>query len=670
MVLDTMSSMADTTRDPLIRTHDQIDAEWLAKALGRPGVEVSEITRIGTGQMSQSHRVRFRDGGTEASVVVKLASDDDNSRSTGVGMGAYAREISFYNELAERIGGPLPACHLAVYDDVEGWFTLVLEDIADAEQGDQIAGCGPDEARLALLALARIHAPVLGDLHVGAAGWLNQPTPLNQSLLTALLPGFLERYGDRIAAEHAEVCERFVAVADAWDADRRPPLGLVHGDYRLDNLLFAADGCTAVDWQTVSWGPAMLDASYFIAGALSVEDRRSHEEALMRSYYDELVAQGVRGLSWDTCWEEYRRQCFHGIRMTVAASMVVVRTDRGDDMFMAWLARNAQQAIDLDALALLPDPSDGRPPALRPAPEDEGTHEPGAEATWNESWYFDVVSDDASIGAYVRIGRLPNQDVALYTAAIVGPGRPAVMVVDANAPLPAADDATQRIESGGLEAEQSCESPLERFRVRMSGPGEAFDDESAPLRSERGRPVEVELDLAWETDGTPYQWRPSTRYEIPCRVRGSVTIDGERIEVSGPGQRDHSWGARDWWATDWMWSAFHLDDGTRTHTVTVPQVAGYGVGYAQRDGEIDEIDTATSTEEVAGNGLIESARIVLGPPELALEIEPLAFGALRLEAPDGRVSHFPRAMARVRAGGGRTGLGWIEWNRNQRGEEG
>ena len=107
---------------------------------------------------------------------------------------------------------------------------------------------------------------MLGDLHVGAADWLNQPNPLNQALLTALLPGFLERYGDRIAPEHAEVCERFVAVADAWAADRRPPLGLVHGDYRLDNLLFAADGCTVVDWQTVSWGPAMLDASYFIAG--------------------------------------------------------------------------------------------------------------------------------------------------------------------------------------------------------------------------------------------------------------------------------------------------------------------------------------------------------------------------------------------------------------------
>ena len=50
--------------------------------------------------------------------------------------------------------------------------------------------------------------------------------------------------------------------------------------------------------------------------------------------------------------------------------------------------------------------------------------EPGPEALWNESWYFDAVSDDASLGVYVRLGRLPNQDVSLYTVCVCGPGPP------------------------------------------------------------------------------------------------------------------------------------------------------------------------------------------------------------------------------------------------------
>jgi aminoglycoside phosphotransferase (APT) family kinase protein len=60
--------------------------------------------------------------------------------------------------------------------------------------------------------------------------------------MTQLLPAFLERHGERVAPEHREVCERFVASLDGWVADRRPPLGLVHGDYRLDNMLFGARG--------------------------------------------------------------------------------------------------------------------------------------------------------------------------------------------------------------------------------------------------------------------------------------------------------------------------------------------------------------------------------------------------------------------------------------------
>ena len=121
--------------------------------------------------------------------MVKLASDDATSRGTGVGMGAYYREIAFYQNLAERLGDSVPGCHLAVYDPGEGWFTLVLDDVAGAVQGDQIAGCSVEQARLALDALARIHAPVLGDLALGTADWLNQPNPLTQELADPALAG-------------------------------------------------------------------------------------------------------------------------------------------------------------------------------------------------------------------------------------------------------------------------------------------------------------------------------------------------------------------------------------------------------------------------------------------------------------------------------------------------
>jgi hypothetical protein len=148
-------------------------------------------------------------------------------------------------------------------------------------------------------------------------------------------------------------------------------------------------------------------------------------------------------------------------------------------------------------------------------------------------------------------------------------------------------------------------------------------------------------------------------------VSGTIRIGEEVLSLSGPGQRDHSWGTRDWWAMDWMWSALHLDDGTHTHAVGIPQMPGFGVGYVQRQGELAEISSVQASHEIGPDDLITAAHISSEPDGLAIDIEPVAFGALRLEAPDGRLSLFPRAMCRVRTADQRSGVGWVEWNRVQ-----
>ncbi len=652
----------------LIRTPDEITAEWLGDALGESSVELGSIERIGTGQMSQSHRITFTaNGGEPQTIIVKLASDDDTSRATGVGLGAYFREISFYRNLAPQIGPPLAGCRLAEYDETDGWFTLLLDDAAPAVQGDQIRGCTVEEARIALDSLARIQAPVLGDLTWGLADWLNLATPINQELVMGVLPGFLERYGDRITEEQAALCEQFLSQLDAWSADIHPPPGLVHGDYRLDNLLFGPDECTVVDWQTVTWGPALLDASYFVGSGLTIEDRRANEEDLIRGYHEALIANGAKSFDWETCWSEYRRQCFHGLLMVVAPAMLVVRTDRGDEMFMTSLERFAQQAIDLEAVDLLPSAGGSTVAALRPSESDDADrHEPGEDPNWSESWYFDAVSDDAELGVYLRLGRVPNQGVALYTAYICGPDRPTVMLVDAGAELPPIEDERQAISGESYSAEQHCDEPLQRFRASVSGTGAAHTDPGAILRAEPGEPLEIAIDLTWETDGVPYAWRQTTRYEIPCRVRGTVKVGDETIELDCVGQRDHSWGARDWWASDWMWSGLHMADGRRLHAVGVPGMPDFGVGYLQQGDELEEITAVEALEQYGPDSITTSARINARPVGLELDVEPLAFGPILLTAPDGRVSHFVRAMCRVTDADGATGLGWIEWNRNQK----
>ena len=654
---------------------DELSAGWLQDVLGTGPIASVATEPVGTGQMSQTYRIVL--GYSEpqragpASVVMKLAATDETSRSTGVGLGIYEREIRFYAELAPRIGGPLAACHLARFDESTGWFTLLLEDVAPAVQGDQITGCGVEQARLAVGQLARLHAPVFGDPRLEHTEWLNRPTPVNQALVTQLLDGFFGRYAARISPDHQVVCRRLVESLDGWLADRRPPLGLVHGDFRLDNLLFGEpEGgrpLTVVDWQTVGWGGAMSDVSYFLGGGLSVEDRRAHERDLVAEYHGCLSALGVRGFDWEECWEGYRRHAFGGVLMAIVASMLVERTDRGDEMFMTTLARHSQHVLDLEALELLPAPGSSRPAPLRPDPEDEGHHDPGPEQLWNESWYFDAVGADGNLGAYVRVGLYPNLGRCWYTAFVCGPGRPTVAVVDFSAPLP--EPPGLRIEAGLLSADHLCQEPLERFRVVLEGTGQSFADPSDLLRGRTGDPVAVELDLSWETSGAPYAYRLTTRYEIPCQVSGTIRLGGDTFELAGAvGQRDHSWGLRDWWSMDWVWMAGHLDDGEHLHAVQLrlPDGQTLGVGYVQPSGgELQELDRVEASEDLDPWGLVTAARLTLHPPGLEVKVEPLGFGPLRLESDDGRVALFPRAMCRLTCSDGRTGWGWVEWNCNQ-----
>jgi hypothetical protein len=175
------------------------------------------------------------------------------------------------------------------------------------------------------------------------------------------------------------------------------------------------------------------------------------------------------------------------------------------------------------------------------------------------------------------------------------------------------------------------------------------------------------MDLVWTTAGTPYQYRVTPRYEIPCTVTGTITVDGRDVTVREvAGQRDHSWGLRDWWAMDWVWSALHLDDGTHLHGVDIriPGAPAFGVGYRQAAGRpLLELQAVTAREVFGDNGLPQAAAIDFGDVTATVDIRGHA--PVLLTAPDGRISHFPRAWATVSTADGRTGVGWVEWNRNQ-----
>jgi hypothetical protein len=646
-----------------IERPSDLTADWLSAAIGAPVADFDH-ERIGTGQMSECYRIRlaYTDGATgPVSVVLKVAATDAVSRQTGLALGLYEREVRFYTDIAPHIGGPVAPCFSAAIDQATGVFHLLLGDAGPAVVGDEIRGASVEQAMLALAELGRLHAPLLGDTTMARADWLNRESPMNQALIGQLWAGFAERYGAQIAPEHRAVCERLVAGFDSYlaaegAADRLH--GLVHGDYRLDNMLFGQPGAdrslTVVDWQTVTWGPAMTDVAYFLGCALVNETRREHYEALLRAYHDALGPNPA--LSLDDVREGVRRQSFFGVMMAIVSSMLVERTERGDEMFMTMLQRHCDHVLDTDAMSTLPEPV--LPEPLMPDATDEGEHPADAEPLWNESWYFDFVDPAQGVGGWIRLGRYPNQDASWIHGLVCGPDMPTYALVDVHG-------------SEAIELTLDATEPLRTFTVTMRGHGQAYDEPAALLRDEPGRPVDITMELVWTTAGRPYQYRITPRYEIPCTVSGTVAVDGRTFTLRGvPGQRDHSWGVRDWWSMDWVWSALHLDDGSHLHGVDIriPGAPPIGIGYLQQpDAPLVELQTVTARAAFADNGLPLQTTLTLTPGDLTATIDIRGHGPVSLTSSDGRVSHFPRAWAVINTDDGRTGVGWLEWNRNQPG---
>ncbi len=307
------------------------------------------------------------------------------------------------------------------------------------------------------------------------------------------------------------------------------------------------------------------------------------------------------------------------------------------------------------------DPAD-----FRVDPADEKTHTRGEEELWNESWYFDFVNEDATVGGYVRIGLYPNLDTVWYWACLVGVDRPLITVIDHEVPLPSPLPSLE-LRHDGLAAEHICDEPLERWSLGLESFAIVADQPAQMYHGAKGDLVPFGIDLEWETSGMPFAYPQFlTRYEIPCRVRGQVMYGKKKrstVAFDGVGQRDHSWGFRDWWATGWCWTAFHLEDGSHWHAVTT-KPAHQGFGYRQPAGGDLEVYTDFTVDEVVDpEGIPTSAQLHIHGTEITFT--PTAWAPVLLVAPDDRVSRFPRGMGHFVTAEGVRGVGWIEFSQPQ-----
>ena len=135
---------------------------------------------------------------------------------------------------------------------------------------------------------------------------------------------FVTRYEAELDASEVRTLRASASAITEWQLARPEPFAVIHGDYRLDNLMFSTtedDDVVAVDWQTMIVGPPTRDVAYFLGTSLDVDDRRASEEQLVASYHRELCARGVDGYDAAQCFDDYRVGQLQGPMITVIGCM-------------------------------------------------------------------------------------------------------------------------------------------------------------------------------------------------------------------------------------------------------------------------------------------------------------------------------------------------------------
>jgi len=311
---------------------------------------------VGTGQVCDSYRFTcdWADGDHPATFIAKCPSADPVSRGAAAIFHLYDMEVGWYRDVAAGSGVCCPRSYHADITDDEQQFVLLLEDMAPASQGDQLAGASLVQVETTLAAAAALHN-VQPDKGFESYQWLHHGAGNSAFLENTLANGyplFRERFSAILSSDILDLGQELIDRIARYVAHEPPELTITHGDMRLDNILFHADGRVAalVDWQTCSLGNPANDIAYMIGTSFAdPADRRKHEQRLVKDY---LAARSAAP-DFQTFWTEYRRHAFSGFIMAINASLHVEQTERGDRMFAAMAERPAQMALDLDSLSLL-----------------------------------------------------------------------------------------------------------------------------------------------------------------------------------------------------------------------------------------------------------------------------------------------------------------------------
>ena len=343
-----------------------VSPQWVEECVGWGKLKNINLVPMGegVGMMSSMSIIELEWEDSKdmpSSLVLKLAAENDTNRAVSQQFNLYLKEVSYYKDLAPRTTARSPLVYASEIDEEHNFF-LLMEDVSSYRMGSQVEGATLEECELCIDFLVNLHASFWNQL--SDVEWLPNMSGSDNATNMALgceagWPQLQEIFGEFVPDNIEAMRERYLAAIPTLQAklDQHPKT-LIHGDFRMDNMLFGQapehDALLVVDFQGPLKGNGIHDVAYLLSHSAKTDVRREHERDLIERYANGLITAGIKHYSVEKAWNDYRV----GVLYSWTVAVVIAGTmDPANDRGFAWMSkmveRNGLAINDLNCLDLL-----------------------------------------------------------------------------------------------------------------------------------------------------------------------------------------------------------------------------------------------------------------------------------------------------------------------------
>jgi len=233
------------------------------------------------------------------------------------------KEVKFYEFIKNltNINLPIAQCFDTYISEDKTKHLLLLEDLSNEfYSSDKVDFTSQNIWLSAACSLAKFHAAFWNSARIGSKDLpIDSMIEINSYIKNTYesYEKFINHFGNCFNAETLTIFEHALRISVGLEAERynrisnKDNITLIHGDSHIYNFMFPHNlnkSSIIIDFQFWGVGIGVRDIAHLTRVSFPKTCREKSHQLLMRKYYETLLVQGIRGYSWDTCWNDYRKQ--------------------------------------------------------------------------------------------------------------------------------------------------------------------------------------------------------------------------------------------------------------------------------------------------------------------------------------------------------------------------